>query len=171
MEDKIYYEFIIPLLSWEILSCILIISFIIISFKNYFAQSLFIQLKVEFLISCLIHQTSMVPFFILDNPGSNAFLFFCNFTVFLNLTSTYSVFLLGLAIPFMVYLLMKSSEKIEKNKTKYHFGISFIIWGLSITISFIMTWYGENDIENDTICWFTTGFPEYLFSAIGLPNG
>ena len=75
MRDDILLELTIPILVWNILSFILIIFLLIITIKNYSEQALFSQLKIELLISCLIHQVSMTPFlsFIIDYESNYLF--------------------------------------------------------------------------------------------------
>ena len=134
MIDNILLWIAIPILIICILSFILFFFLFRITLRKYFAQSLFSQLKLELLLSCLIHQITMLPLFTKSHTNSSI-VFCCNIFVFLNFMSTTASLMLGIAIPSVVYLMIKTPEKAETNKTKYHCIVSSIIWGASITIS------------------------------------
>lgn len=144
-----------------IISIIIIIYLFIITSKNYKKQELFSQLKTELLLSCFLHQISFIPFFrnsIKTELGN----IFCNASVIVNLMTIHCTLMLGLAIPYILYQMIKNAYQIESKKTQYHLIISITIWVLSIGFSIVIFVHGIVVIENDTICWFENTTPNYI---------
>lgn len=153
----------VSILVLVIISIIIIIYLFYTSSKNYKEQELFSQLKIELLLSCFLHQISFIPFFTNEIKNKPQHIL-CYMSVILNLSTMHSTLLFGLAIPYILYQMIKNAQ-IEEKKAKHHLIISTIIWVLSIAFSIIIFENGNVILEHDSICWFSSATPNYILSG------
>lgn len=164
--DELYTGLIIAIIILNIISIIIYIFLFIVVSRKYFSQPLFIQFKLELVISCFFHQLSLFPLFT-KNIDNNFIFILCKAQTFVNnLTNMFALFLC-LAMPITVYLMFHHSETIEKKKTKYHLIILFSICIISSIASLLIIIYGDIRPEKDNLCMYqneTVMLIEFIFS-------
>ena len=134
------------------ISLVIYIFLIIISIKKYTLQPLFVQLKLDLVISSLIHQISFTPLFTLNKNSSKVIYHLCYGQTFLNTVGSYSTKLFGFMILIILDFMFIHSEQVEKYKTRLHLLLSFLIWDFSLLIAFLMIYFGNIDFYQDSIC-------------------
>ena len=114
--DELIMGLIISIIIINIISIIIYLFLLIVITRKYFSQPLFVQLKLELIISCFFHQLSLFPLFTKIIDKNKTIFYLCNAQVFLNNVTNLSTLFICLVIPIIVYLMFQHSVTIEKKK-------------------------------------------------------